>query len=71
MKKENILIGLGLLVFILPFLGIPGNIKTVFYVGIGLSISVLALIVRSELLRMSTTQGKRTNSFVENGTPSV
>ena len=62
MKKDQALIGLGILVIVLPFLGIPAVFKTSALVLLGVGIVIVALMFRQEGLEQ---QGNN-DVYVEN-----
>jgi hypothetical protein len=64
MSREILIVCFAILVFILPFVGIPGAWKTPLYVIAGVCIAGLALIVRQE--RLWFLQRKRkTDGYTE------
>ena len=67
MSKEMGVIALGILVFVTPYLGIPGSWKTVIFVLAGLSIAGIGFLLRGEALARGTTHGHE--HFVENSAP--
>ncbi len=50
MSKETGILFAGLLVFLTPFLGIPGSWRTVILVILGATIAVLGFLLRGESL---------------------
>lgn len=64
MTKDVGILILGLLVAAMPFLGFPGNVKTIVFVVAGLLIALLAFLIRGDfsLFRIERTG----NTFVEN-----
>ena len=68
MSKEMIVIALGLLVAVAPYLGVPGSWKTVLLVAAGLGIAGVGFLLRGESLARGTTQGD--GHFVENSASS-
>jgi asparagine N-glycosylation enzyme membrane subunit Stt3 len=69
MSKELVIILLGILVALMPYLGFPGSWKTVFSIVIGIVIAGVAFIVRQERLwkERETPSEHRADTFVENG----
>ena len=69
MSKELIIILLGLLVALMPYLGFPGSWKSVFSIVIGIVIAGIAFIVRQERLwkEREDMRERHTGTFVENG----
>jgi len=68
MKKDLTLIGLGVWIAIVPFLGFPGTWKTAIFVVSGLAVALLTILWRHELIRShSLHQGNYHDVFVENG----
>ncbi len=61
MSKESTLIFLGIFVIIVPFLGFPDQIRTIFFVGSGLLISFLSLLIyaRERLLGEKKATAKK------------
>lgn len=67
MSKEVVLIVLGLVVALMPYLGFPGSWKTTFSIVVGVCIAGVAFIVRQERLwqeREESTE-RRVDTFVE------
>ena len=52
MQKDTTTIVLGILIAIIPFLGIPGTWKTVLFIVLGLVIALIAFFARMD--RLST-----------------
>jgi hypothetical protein len=71
MRKENIIILVGILIFLTPFLGVPGSVKTLLTAFFGIVIVILGIMVRSDFKRFAVAKGKQTDAFVENGTAEV
>ena len=69
MSKEMIVIALGVLVVITPYLGIPGTWKTVIFVLAGLSLAGLGFLLRGEALSREAGHGH--DHFVENAAPTT
>ena len=68
MSRESIIFLIGILVFFMPYLGIPILWKTYFYVGAGLLLMVFGYTLRRRayLRGLETNEGERTaDSFVE------
>ena len=61
MSKESTLIFLGIFVIIVPFLGFPDQMRTIFFVASGLLISFLSLLIyaRERLLGEKKIAKKR------------
>ena len=61
MSKESTLIFLGIFVIIIPFLGFPDQIRTIFFVVAGILISFLSLLIyaRERLLGEKKTAAKK------------
>jgi hypothetical protein len=68
MSKEMTVIVLGLWVAVLPYLGIPGDWRTILLLLSGLGIAVIGFLLRGEALSHGTRPHER-NSFVESGQP--
>ena len=72
MTKDVGILILGLVVAMVPFLGIPSSWKTVMFVASGLAIAFHAFLLRGDLsLTVSgkhTKGERRTDTFAENGT---
>jgi hypothetical protein len=71
MRKENTIILLGILIFITPFLGVPGSLKTLLLVTFGLLVSILGIFVRSDFKRIASLKGKQTDAFAQNSASTV
>jgi hypothetical protein len=70
MSKDLIVIILGILVAIMPFLGFPRSWETIIFLISGLIIAILGLILRGKLIAYSSrmfSSEKRTDAYVENG----
>ena len=69
MSKELVIILLGILVALMPYLGFPGSWKSVFSIVIGIVIAGVAFIVRQERLwkEREAMSEHRADTFVENG----
>jgi len=70
MSKETSILALGVWVFILPFLGVPGSWRTVFLVLSGIAIVILGFLLRGEAMakgpRIHRGRGHHSShSFVE------
>jgi hypothetical protein len=68
MSKEMTVIVLGLLVAALPYLGIPGSLRTMLLVLIGLGLALIGFLLRGETLSGETKISSR-HPFVENKAP--
>ncbi|MDB5225297.1 MAG: hypothetical protein JWL87_249 [Candidatus Adlerbacteria bacterium] len=65
MSKEMLVIALGVLVVITPYLGIPGSWKTVLLIVAGVAIAGAGFLLRGESLARGAGRGER-DHFVEN-----
>lgn len=65
MSKETGIIALGLWVFILPFLGIPGSWRTVLLVVTGMGLAVFGFMLRTEALSDTPRQPSPRNPFMD------
>ncbi len=68
MRKENTIIALSILIFLIPFLGVPGSLKTLATLTSAFLICIFGIMVRSDFKKMAVAKGKHTDAFVENGT---
>lgn len=68
MSKEMTVIVLGLFVVVVPFLGIPGEWRTILLVLSGAGLSVTGFILRGELLARGLRPHEH-HPFVESNTP--
>ncbi len=50
MSKEMSLIVLGIMVAVIPQLGVPGGVKTVLLTVVGVAIAILGFLLRGEIL---------------------
>ncbi len=70
MSKISLIFSLGILVAILPATGFSSGWKTIFYVIVGIAISIVALLLRKEInsLRRALKGRERTvtDSFAQN-----
>lgn len=64
MSKEVLIISLGALVGLAPFLGLPGTWRTIFLVCLGLGMVLVGIILRRDLLSRGETKGA--SFFVDN-----
>ncbi len=48
MNKRITIITLGFLVALMPFLGFPGDVKTIFFVIVGLALAVMGYVLEVE-----------------------
>jgi asparagine N-glycosylation enzyme membrane subunit Stt3 len=69
MSKEVLIILLGLLIALMPYLGFPGSWKNVLSIVIGIAIAGLGFVVRQERIWKEREEipERREDSFVENG----
>ena len=69
MKKDLGIIALGVWIIIIPFLGLPGMWKTAIFVLSGLTVILLAILWRHELLHSHRAIATKENNgvYVENG----
>lgn len=65
MGKELLVIGIGVLVAILPFLGFPNSLDTVFFVMLGLSITILGTLIRRDALAREAREARRAETYVQ------
>ncbi len=66
MSKEMWVIVLGLLVVVLPHLGLPGAWKTILFVVLGVAIAALGFLLRGEALSRGSGSVANSQHFVEN-----
>lgn len=70
MSKNSFIFLLGIIVAILPATGFPNDWKTVFYVIIGITVSIVASLLRKEINSLrQALKGREytvTDSFVQN-----
>ncbi len=69
MSKEMIVIALGVLVVVTPYLGLPGSWKTAILALAGLSLAGIGFLLRGESLSRSAGHGH--DHFVENTAPTT
>lgn len=65
MSKETGVIVLGIWVFILPFLGIPGSWRTVLLALTGVGLAVLGFLMRSQALSDGSSRHASSASFTD------
>lgn len=68
MSKEMTLIVLGIWVVVVPYLGVPGQWRTVLLVVSGIAIAVIGFLLRGEALGRGTPTSKHA-TFVDNIAP--
>ncbi len=66
MSKEALVILLGAIVALLPFLGLPGSWRTTLLCVCGLVLVLLGVLLRREVLSRGDTKG--TSFFIDNRT---
>ena len=66
MSKEMAIIALGVWLFIVPYLGVPGSWRTVLLLLTGVALVVLGLFLRADSLWVRSRRSEH-NTFVENG----
>lgn len=70
MSKDPIILILGIVVAIVPFLGFPGSFETVIFVLSGLAIAILAFMLRRDMAQgvhcEPFVEGKKTETFSQN-----
>ena len=70
MSKIFLIFSLGVLIAILPGTGFPIGWKTIFYVIIGVTVSIIALLIRKEINSLRRALRSKeytvTDSFVQN-----
>jgi len=70
MSKISLIFSLGILIAILPTTGFSSGWKTIFYAVIGITVSIIALLIRKEInsLRRALRSKEHTvtDSFVQN-----
>ena len=64
MTKDVGILILGLLTAAMPYLGFPTNYENIIYVGMGLSIAVLAFLIRGDISLFTIERSG--NTFSEN-----
>jgi len=64
-NKMNVIIGLGVLVLLLPFLGLPQSLDNFLYVISGLALVIIAVLMKLNLKNGDSS--KPTRTFEENG----
>lgn len=64
MSKEALVILLGVVIVLLPFLGLPGTWRTVLMVLVGAAIVLIGVLLRSEALGRGDSKG--TSFFIDN-----
>ena len=69
MSKEMTIIGLGIFVVVVPYLGIPGAWRTALIVLSGLGIALCGFLLRGESLARGDKHNQHPSSFVENSLP--
>lgn len=71
MKKDTLILVLGVMVIIVPFLGFPGRWEITLSVAFGIGIVISILLLRREMMQkpfsLKRHFEKRANSFVQNG----
>lgn len=67
MTKDVGILVLGLLIAVMPFLGFTSNIETIIFVVSGLTVAVLAFLIRGEEVLPKNNIERKTDMFVENG----
>lgn len=67
MTKDVGILILGLLTALMPFLGFPRRFESFILIIVGLTIAVLAFIIRGEALFHNSNSERKTDMFVENG----
>ncbi len=68
MSKETLVFILGILIFLVPFLGLPTDYKKWILVGAGFVLMIIGYILRREIFLKSLTAEsgeRRANVFVE------
>ena len=65
MSKEMTVIVLGLFVIVVPYLGIPGDWRTVLLVLSGAGLAVTGFLLRGEVLARGERKPHEHNPFVE------
>ncbi len=68
MAKIKAIFILGILVFAIPFLGFPEDWKKFFYALAGITISLVAVLLRGAVIQRGERAGEKTaDSFLESG----
>ncbi len=71
MSKSSLLLLLGGLVVFVSLLGIPSSWKTIIFGVLGVSVIIIALLLRRDIatgaLCMNLTEERHTNSYKQNG----
>lgn len=65
MSKETGVIVLGIWVFILPFLGIPGSWRTILLALTGAALAILGFLMRGEILSSGVSQRSPRHPFID------
>ncbi|MBL7045796.1 MAG: hypothetical protein ISR99_02090 [Parcubacteria group bacterium] len=70
MSKDPIILILGVVVAVVPFLGFPGTFESVIFVLSGAAIAILAFLIRRDMARglhcEPFVEGKKTATFSQN-----
>lgn len=71
MSKNSFVLTLGVLVVVIPFLGVPDSWKTVAFILIGFGIITAALLLRKDIasgeICTHLQEEKKTDSYSQNG----
>ena len=71
MGKETLIIILGVLIALTPFLGFPRSWETVFFVVAGLGIVAVTVFFQRERQRLEKTKRQETSASGKNSAPNV
>lgn len=70
MSKDPVILILGIVIAIVPFLGFPGSFETAIFVFSGITIAVLAFMLRRDMAEglhcEPFVEGKKTDTFSQN-----
>ena len=65
MSKEMAVITLGVWTLLVPYLGVPGSVRTVILVLTGIAIAIVGFLLRAEALNRTARLESRNSSYVE------
>lgn len=69
MGKELLIILLGFFVAVLPFLGFPMSIDTILFAVAGISIALLGVLVRRDIIEHEARSSRMRETYTQNPLP--
>jgi len=67
MRKDTLLIVVGILILVTPALGIPGSWKSYLFLTYGIVVILSGILIRYREHLLAVERGRQTNAYAESG----